>query len=344
MVETSGNDGELDRRLSQSARPDQKNGQKQKGESFHSFQFIKIFIMKVLVSGSHGLIGSALVERLEEAGHAVGRLVRSESKNATDVLWTPEPGALDESRLEGFHAVVHLAGESVVGRWTGAKKKRIAESRVKGTRLLTEAFAKLSSPPRIFLSASAIGFYGDRGDELLIEGSTPGLGFLSQVCRDWELTASRAALAGVRTAYMRFGMVLSPMGGALGKMLPPFKMGLGGPLGTGRQWMSWISIDDAVGAILHILSENSLHGAINVVAPRQVTNLEFTKTLAQTLHRPAFLPMPAFAARLVFGQMADELLLASARVGPTRLISSGYRFKHPELAPALDALLHSRSS
>jgi uncharacterized protein (TIGR01777 family) len=241
--------------------------------------------------------------------------------------------------VSGFDAVVHLAGESIVGRWTDAKKRRVRESRVQGTRNLAEALAAAPQRPHVFISASAIGYYGDRGEEMLREESSSGSGFLPDVCREWESAAEPATKAGIRTAQMRFGVVLSASGGALKKMLPPFRMGVGGNIGSGRQWMSWIDIDDVVGAIQHVITNETLRGPVNVIGPNPARNAEFTKTLASVLSRPAILPMPAFAARLAFGQMADELLLASQRVEAAKLLSSGYVFHRPVLRTALEAIL-----
>ena len=294
---------------------------------------------KILVSGASGLIGSALLPSLQSSAYEVTRLVRGAATGKGDVAWDPSRPVAPES-VSGFDAVVHLAGESIVGRWTEAKKRRVRESRVQGTRNLAEALAAAPQPPRVFVSASAIGYYGDRGEETLREESSPGSGFLPEVCREWEAAAEPATKAGIRTAQLRFGVVLSASGGALQKMLPPFRMGVGGNIGSGRQWMSWIDIDDVVGAILHVIKNDSLRGPINVVGPNPVRNAEFTKTLASVLSRPAILPMPAFAARLVFGQMADELLLASQRVEPTNLSSTGYTFQNPELRSALEDILN----
>src|SRR5579863_63778 len=294
--------------------------------------------VKVLVSGASGLIGSAVVPALRSRGYEVTRLVRGGASGKGDIAWDTSRPLAPES-VSGFDAVVHLAGESIVGRWTDAKKKRVRESRAQGTRNLAEALAATPQRPRVFISASAIGFYGDRGEETLREESSSGSGFLPEVCREWEAAAEPAATAGIRTAQMRFGVVLSASGGALGKMLPPFRMGVGGIVGGGRQWMSWIDIDDVVGAIQHAMKTDALRGPVNVVGPKPVRNAEFTKTLASVLSRPAIFPMPAFAARLVFRQMADELLLASQRVEPAKLMASGYVFRQPELRPALENIL-----
>ena len=293
---------------------------------------------KVLVSGSSGLIGAALVPALQENGYAVTHLVRGVPFSQNQVLWNPgEP--IRPQLVSGFEAVVHLAGESIVGRWTETKKRRIRESRVVGTRHLAEALAKAADRPRVLVSASAIGYYGDRGEELLREERPSGSGFLPDVCLGWESASVPAAQAGIRTAQMRIGIVLSPNGGALAKMLTPFRLGLGGIMGSGRQWWSWIALQDVVGAILHVVKTNSLQGPVNAVAPNAVTNAEFTRTLGAVLSRPTIFPMPAFAARLALGQMAEELLLASQRVQPAKLLSSGYVFEQPDLRAALQASL-----
>jgi uncharacterized protein len=243
--------------------------------------------------------------------------------------------------VSGFDAVVHLAGESIVGRWTTAKKAAIRSSRVSGTKNLAKALAEAPQRPRVFISASAIGYYGHRGEEILREQAPVGRGFLADVCREWEFATTAAADAGIRTAHTRFGIVLSAAGGALAKMLPPFRLGIGGNMGNGRQWWSWIDLQDVVGAITHIIKTSSLHGAVNVVSPNPVTNAEFTKTLAAVLSRPAVFPMPGFMARLVLGQMADELLLASQRVEPAKLVASGYVFRQPNLRNSLQAMLRT---
>ena len=294
--------------------------------------------MKIGVSGSTGLVGSALVPFLTTSGHQVVRLVRSKP-NPGEVYWSPGEGRLDASDLEGLEAVVHLAGENITGRWTPAKKARIRESRVQGTQLLAGTLAELAQPPKVLVCASAIGYYGDRGEEVLREASPPGSNFLAEVCQAWEAASQPAAQKGIRVVSLRIGVVLSPRGGALGQMLLPFKLGVGGKIGSGRQYMSWIAIDDLVGVIHHALTTDSLQGPVNTVAPQAVTNLEFTKTLGRVLGRPTIFPLPAFAARLAFGQMADELLLASARVEPARLKASGYVFRTPDLEGALRRLL-----
>jgi len=275
---------------------------------------------------------------LNARGYEVTRLVRSPASGEGQINWDPAKPLAPES-VSGFAAVIHLAGESIVGRWTEAKKKRIRESRVGPTRNLAQSLAKAKDRPRVFVTASAIGYYGDRGDEVLRESSAPGKGFLAEVCRDWEAASQPAADAGIRSVQLRTGLVLSPDGGALQKMVLPFRLGIGGNIGNGRQWWSWIDIQDWVGALHHILKTDLLQGAVNLVAPRPVTNAEFTKILASVLSRPAIFPMPAFAARLAFGQMADELLLARQRVEPAKLISSGYPFHYSDLRKALEAIL-----
>ena len=303
--------------------------------------------MKIIVTGSTGLIGSALVSSLVADNHSVTRLVRGSGAQAPQdqstraAQWNPENGSIDAGELEGHDAAVHLAGESVAdGRWTDDKKKRIRDSRVKGTRLLTETLARLAARPGVLVCASAIGFYGNRGAEVLREDSASGSDFLSEVCRAWEAAAEPARQSGMRVVNLRIGVVLSDHGGALAKMLTPFKMGVGGKIGSGDQYMSWIALDDIVGAIKHAITNESLDGPVNGVAPRPVTNAEFTRALGGVLGRPTLFPVPAFAARLAFGEMADALLLSSARVEPAQLQSTDYRFSYPELEGALQHILH----
>jgi uncharacterized protein (TIGR01777 family) len=297
--------------------------------------------MRILVSGVSGPIGAALLPSLHARGYQVIRLVRLGASGEGQIPWEPAQPLAPES-VTGFDAVIHLAGETVVGRWTATKKARIRDSRVLGTRHLAQALAQAALRPSVLITASAVGYYGDRGDEILREDSPPGQGFLPEVCREWEAATQVAAAAGIRTAQVRIGLVLSPVGGALQKMLTPFKLGLGGNMGNGHQWWSWIDVQDLVGAIHHILENDRLKGPVNAVAPNRVTNAEFTKTLARVLSRPAIFPMPAFAARLAFGQMADELLLASQRVEPGKLVASGYVFQSSDLRAMLENLLAKR--
>jgi uncharacterized protein (TIGR01777 family) len=301
--------------------------------------------MKVIVTGATGLVGRALVRSLLADGHEVTRLVRGDAQGfrapgTTAVHWEPDGGVIDAKELEGHDAAIHLAGEPIAdGRWDEEKKQRIRESRVKGTRLLAEALAGLSEKPRTLVSASAIGFYGNRGAEVLREESASGEDFLSEVCREWEKATLAASQAGIRVAHIRIGVVLSAEGGALEKMLKPFKLGLGGRVGSGQQYMSWITLDDLIGVIKRALTDESLRGPINAVAPNPVTNEEFTKALGRVLGRPTFMTVPAFAARLAFGEMADALLLSGARVEPARLREAGFEFKQPEIEGALRQVL-----
>ena len=293
-------------------------------------------VMKVLISGSHGLIGRAVVPFLTAGGHGVVPLVRADpARTPGAVRWNPEQGTIDSAALEGFDAVVHLAGDNIFGRWTAQKKARIYGSRVDGTRLLAQALANLARPPKTLITASAIGYYGHRAADVVDEDSAPGMGFLANVVREWEAAAAPAAERGIRVVNLRFGVVLSAAGGALATMLPPFRLGAGGPVGDGRQYMSWVAIDDVIGAILHALGTHELSGPVNVVAPTVVTNREFASTLGRVLARPAVLPLPAFIVKLAFGEMGEELLLASTRVQPKRLQESGYPFRFPELEGAL---------
>jgi len=293
---------------------------------------------RVLVSGASGPIGAALLPSLEQAGAEVVRLVRGPAQNAEQISWDPMSD-LSAAAASGFEAVIHLAGESVVGRWTEAKRKVIRESRVRGTESVAAALALAEVKARVFVCASAIGFYGDRGDEILTEVSAGGSGFAADLARDWEAASRIASEAGIRTVNLRIGLVLSPQGGALSKMLPAFKMGLGGRLGSGSQWWSWIHVDDIVGAIHHVIRTESLSGPVNLVAPNAVRNSEFAQVLASVLGRPALLPVPAFAARLALGEMAQELMLSSQRVEPSKLRASGYEFRFCELRAALESLV-----
>ena len=294
--------------------------------------------MRILVSGASGPIGAALLRSLKAQGSAVTRWVRNSATGNDQIVWDPSR-PLSPDSVSGFDAVIHLAGESIVGRWTDAKKRRILDSRSQGTGHLAEAVAKASQPPRVFISASAVGFYGNRGDEILSEDSASGEGFAAEICRQWEAATQPAAKAGIRTAQMRIGVVMSADGGALPEMLTPFRLGLGGRLGNGRQWWTWVSVRDVVGAIQHVLNHNSLSGPVNAVAPNPVTNAEFTRILASVLNRPAIFPIPAFAVRMIFGEMGEELFLGSQRVEPTKLAASGYQFQHPDLKNALKEIL-----
>ena len=298
--------------------------------------------MKILLTGSHGLVGSALMKSLESDGHEVRPMVRyATGYGSKEIEWSPERYSIALSRIEGFDAVVHLAGENIAeGRWSDEKKQRIRESRVKGTQLLSEALASLNSRPATFLCASAIGFYGDRGDETLVETSPPGQGFLPEVCVEWENSTREAAEKGIRTVNMRFGIILAEEGGALAKMLTPFRMGVGGTFGSGKQWMSWILLEDVIRAIKQALTTEALSGPVNYVAPNPVRNAEFTKTLGRVLSRPTLFPVPEFAVKLLFGQMGEELLLGSQRVEPARLKESGFEFQYPQLEAALRHLLN----
>lgn len=302
--------------------------------------------MKILISGASGLIGSALVPALQNAGHEVYRLVRRASSDPAEIAWDamqrPDQGFVD--RVSGFDAVIHLAGETIMGRWTPQKKARIRDTRTVPTSNLCSALAAARVKPKVVLAASAIGIYGDRGDEMLTEESAPGDGFLAQeVAVPWEQATEPAREAGIRVVNLRIGVVLTRQGGALKQMLLPFRMGVGGKTGSGRQWMSWIALDDIVGAMLFLLNDESLAGPVNLVAPNPVTNAGFTKALAGTLHRPDILPLPAFAVRAIFGEMGETLLLGSARVLPRKLQQSRYRFKYSEVGEALRALVRAES-
>jgi uncharacterized protein len=295
---------------------------------------------RIAVTGSTGLIGEALVSSLEDDGNRVVRVVRGRpAPDRGDIAWDVEAQRIDLAALEGIDAVVHLAGENVGERWSEAKKRRILASRRDGTRLVAQAIAGLTRPPRVLVSASAVGIYGDRGDEVLDEQSTLGTDFFGRVGQEWEAATEPAARAGVRVVLLRFGVVLSPRGGALGKLLLPFRMGVGGRVGSGRQWMSWVSHTDAVRAIRFALENEQLDGACNVTAPNPATNADFTRALGRALHRPTPFPVPAAALRLAFGEMADATLLASQRALPRRLEAAGFAFRHPDLDSALAAVL-----
>jgi uncharacterized protein (TIGR01777 family) len=300
--------------------------------------------MRIAVSGSTGFIGAALCRHLESTGHEVTPIVRRPPPAAAAarvVGWDPDRGEIDRQGLEGHDAVVHLAGENIgAGRWNSRRKRRIRESRQRGTALLAATLAGLRQPPRALVSASAIGFYGDRPPEVTLdEAAGPGAGFLAAVCIDWEEAAAPARLAGIRVLHPRFGVVLDPDDGALARMLPVFRLGLGGRTGDGRQVMSWIALEEVPRALLHLLEQEAIDGPVNIVAPVPVTNAEFAAALGRALRRPAFLPLPALAVRLLLGEMGRELLLSGARVVPSRLLESGYRFLHPDLEEALRAML-----
>lgn len=295
--------------------------------------------MKIAVSGGSGLIGSALTRTLEGSGHDCRQLVRRAPRNAGELEWRPERGLAEPAAAEGLDAVVHLAGESVAGgRWTAAKRHRIRSSRAPATLRLVQSLSALERPPRVFVCASAVGYYGDRGDEPLDEDSPAGGGFLASVCRDWEAAAATAATTCERVVMLRFGVVLSAAGGALPRILKPFRFGLGGRLGSGRQYFPWIHLEDAAGAIRHLLDHGE--GPVNLTAPEQVTNADLTRSLARLLHRPALFPVPTPALLAVFGDMAREALLASARAVPARLLGSGFTYRYP----TLDAALHRELS
>jgi uncharacterized protein (TIGR01777 family) len=293
---------------------------------------------RILVSGVSGPIGAALLPSLRTNGCSVVRLVRGSAHGDEQISWDPSV-PLSPQTVSGFDAVIHLAGESIFGRWTTARKSKIRDSRVVGTFNLSSALAQTEEKPNVFVCGSAIGYYGNRGDEVLREESAPGTGFLAEVCQDWEEATTPAVQADIRTAHLRTGIVLSPKGGALGAMLTPFKLGLGGKTGNGRQWMSWIDVRDMVGAIHHILKNDLIQGPVNLVAPKPVRNEEFAKTLASVLSRPAIFPLPAFAVKLAFGEMGEELLLGSQKVEASKLISSGYPFRYRELRASLQATL-----
>jgi uncharacterized protein (TIGR01777 family) len=297
--------------------------------------------MKIAVGGSTGLVGSALVPFLTENGHEVVRLVRGEVVNAAqEIPWNPDAGQLDAAALDGIDAVVHLGGHNIAsGRWKPARKRLMVDSRVNSAGLLARTIASMSSPPQTFVCASAIGFYGDRDQDVMHETSDSGPDFISDLCRQWEASVEPARDAGIRVVNLRIGVVLTPKGGALRKMLIPFKLCGGGVVGSGKQWWSWIAIDDLVRVILHSINTDSLSGPVNTVAPGMVQNLEFTKTLGRVLKRPTVVPMPAFVVKAVFGEMGKELLLGSTRVDPQKLLDSGFDFSFSELELALRHLL-----
>lgn len=295
--------------------------------------------MRILITGASGLIGKALQRSFAEKRYEMLLAGRGEPENANEIQWSVDDGFREEDlcRLEGLDAVVHLAGEGIAGlRWTDDKKRAIRDSRVNGTRNLVNTLADLKQKPKVLIAGSAMGFYGDRGDEILTETSRPGDTFLSDVCKEWEMESRRAEDSGIRTVLLRTSIVLSKDGGALATMLTPFKLGVGGVVGSGKQWMSWVSLDDVIDIINYAIENEGLRGAVNVASPNPVTNEEFTKTLGDVLYRPTFLPLPEFAVNLVFGEMGDALLIDSTRVEPKRLQEAGYKFKFSDLKSALE--------
>jgi len=294
--------------------------------------------MNILITGATGLVGRNLAKRLSENGHSVVPLVRGARQDGLP-WWDPGAGKIDLSPLSGLDAVVHLAGENIAGRWTDTKKEGIRNSRIDGTRLLAEALAELRSPPATFLQASAVGYYGDRGDQELDESSEPGSGFLAETCVAWEAAGEAAEKARIRRVRMRIGVVMTPEGGALKRMLPPFRLGLGGPVGSGTQYVPWISLYDLVSAIEFLLSDSTLFGVVNLTAPEPVTQSEMSSALGKALGRPAFLPLPAFVVKMLFGEMGNDLLLASTRVHPKRLIEAGFEFRDSSLGASMPRIL-----
>jgi uncharacterized protein (TIGR01777 family) len=302
-------------------------------------------VVNILISGSSGLVGSALIDSLRAEGYSIARLVRSGSPSqsgpaAENIRWEPPAGSMDLAGMEAADAVVHLAGASIAeGRWTPARKQILRRSRVDATRHLIAGLAQLKQKPRVLVAASAVGYYGDRGDETLTESSASGDDFLAQICRDWESETAQAERIGIRTVMLRFGIILAAKGGALKRILVPFRLGVGGRLGTGRQWMSWITLDEVAAVIQYAIKNDSLRGPVNAVSPTPVTNSEFTSVLAGVLHRPALFPAPRTVLRLVLGEMADALLFSSQRVAPQKLQAQLYPFRHPELKEALLSVL-----
>lgn len=307
--------------------------------------------MHILISGASGLIGSSLAPRLSAAGHRVSRLVRTRrgdhggtgaiGTTGATIQWDPDSGVLDPSSLSGVDAIVHLGGESIAGGgWTRKRRERIRNSRIRTTRLLAETLARMDPRPSVFVQASAVGYYGNRGEDVLTEASAAGTGFLADLCRDWEAASMPAQDAGVRVTRLRTAPVLSAKGGMLAAILPIFRLGLGGRLGSGRQWMSWISLDDHLSVIERALKDSTMRGSINAVSPEPVRNADFTRALGRALHRPTLVPAPGFALRMALGgQMAEELLLTSQRVTPEALLAGGFQFAHPRIEEALRAAL-----
>lgn len=298
----------------------------------------------VAVSGATGLVGSALTASFADTATRILNVTRNTSpRSINDIVWSPNSGIVNPARLEGTNAFIHLAGENIAtGRWTDSKKSRIRMSRVEGTKAVASTLARMDQKPSVLVCASAIGFYGDRGSKILDESAGAGTGFLADVCRGWEAATQPAEDAGIRVVHLRIGVIISQSGGALPEMLTPFKLGVGGRIGSGRQYWSWVSIEDVVGAIHHVIDNRTIQGPVNCVAPEPVTNNDFTKTLGSVLGRPTIFPMPGFAARLALGEMANDLLLASTRVIPGRLEASGYCFRQPDLRRALETEIHAR--
>lgn len=316
---------------------------KKSSASLHLGGFaLKIFFMKILISGASGLVGTHLIPVLEAKGYEIFKLVRKTPRGADEIQWDAKTEFSDteQAKLENFDAVVHLAGDNVASEnWSDDKKRRIRESRVVGTRALVDALKKTENPPKTFVSASASGFYGDRKDEILTEESAKGAGFLPDVCDEWEAEARKAEEFGARVVNPRIGVVLAKDGGALEKMLTPFKLGVGGVIGSGKQWMPWIALDDLIGVIVFALENENLTGAVNTIAPEIVTNEEFTKTLGKAINRPTILPIPAFAIKLLYGEMGETLLLQGQRMTPKKLQDAGFEFQFPNLEGALKHVL-----
>lgn len=297
--------------------------------------------MKIVISGSHGFIGSAVLEHFQQQGHTLLRLIRpTQIAHSNEIFWEPMGQYIHQNKLTGVDAVIHLAGENIFGRWNEKKKQAIYNSRVIGTDFLCKTLAQLDSKPSVFLCASAVGYYGDQGNEEMTESAPPGSSFLSQVCRDTEAATETAAQAGIRVVNMRFGMVLGSGGGALAKMLPAFKMGMGGPLGDGQQWVSWVSMEDVIGVMDFALNHKKLSGAVNVTSPQPVRNKEFAHTIGKVLHRPEPVPVPKSMLHLMFGDFADEALLNSTKAMPEKLTQTGYEFRYAGLQAALENIFH----